>query len=269
MVLPVLEDSSSWFLLCAFLVLILIGDALAKSININLITLGILVVLALYIGSLLTSDAEQGDNSHLQHKYDSIEQVTKSLTMVLSETSKERDSARQEANKLQYEYDSIGRVRKHREQVYKYESEKYRRLYLEMTDDELSKEAERVYNEAHPVPLFDSAMEPVGVGKGPLVHLLEQNNKVRHLEAENHDLNEQLRIKNIENASKDFQISKYQTDSTAYVGLIQAKDTAIRVKNEELDKQKKDHKKEMRRQKFQKAVATGIAILATVAAIVF
>lgn len=189
--------------------------------------------------------------------------------MIVSETSEARDSARREANKLKFEYDSISKARNRRAEVYKYESEKYRKLYLEMTSDELSREAERIYNEAHPVPLFDSVMEPVGVGRGPLVHLLEQNNKARHLELENRDINEQLKIKTIENASKDFQISKYQTDSTAYVGLIQAKDTAIRVKNEELEHKDKTHRKEMRRQKLQKAVATTIAILATAAAIVF
>lgn len=189
--------------------------------------------------------------------------------MILSQTSEARDSARREANRLKFEFDSISKARNRRAEVYKNESEKYRKLYLEMTGDELSLEAEKVYNEAHPVPLFDSAMEPVGVGKGPLVHLLEQNNKVKFVEADNHDLKEQLKIKTIENASKDFQISKYQTDSTVYVGLIQAKDTAIRVKNEEIEYKDKVHRKELRRQKFQKVVATGIAILATVAAIVF
>lgn len=269
MVHPVWVAFSSRYLSYVLLVHTLTGSVLGKSININLPTLGILVVLALYLGSLFSSDEELADNSAFQHKYDSIEHVTKNLTMILSQTSQARDSARKEASRLKYEYDSISRARNHREEVYKYESEKYRRLYLEMTSDELSKEAERIYNEAHPVPLFDSAMEPVGVGKGPLVHLLEQNNKARHLEAENRDINEQLKIKNIENASKDFQISKYQTDSTAYAGLIQAKDTAIQVKNEELEHKDKVHRKEIRRQKLQKAVATGIAILATVAAIVF
>lgn len=189
--------------------------------------------------------------------------------MILSQTSEARDSARKEANRLKFEFDSISKARNRRAEVYKHESEKYRKLYLKMTSDELSQEAEKVYNEAHPVPLFDSAMEPVGVGKGPLIHLLEQNNKARHFEAENNDLNEQIRIKTIENASKDFQISKYQTDSTVFISLIQAKDTAIRVKNEELEHKDKVHRKELRRQKFQKVVATGIAILATAAAIVF
>jgi len=240
---------------------------LDKRISINAVTLGILVILCLFVGSLFTGSGKSVNN--LQHRYDSIEQVTKKLTMILSETSEARDSARRETAKLKYRYDSIQRKRDDRAEIYKHESERYRKLYLQMTKDELAKEAERIYREAHPAPLFDPTMEPVGVGRGPLIHLFEQNNKAVHLQAENIDLNAQLKIKNIEGASKDFLISKYQTDSTAYAGLISAKDVTIQVKTEELAIQKREHRKELRKQRFQKAVATGIAILATTAAIIF
>lgn len=136
-----------------------------------------------------------------------------------------------------------------------------------MSGDELAREARRVYEEAHPTPLFQGDTAQVISEKGVMVHLLEQDKKAEFLEKDNQHLTSQLRVKNIENANLGFQISKYKVDSIANEAIKSALSNTIFLKEKEMISKEQASRKEINRWKGNTALAIGAAILAILASI--
>jgi hypothetical protein len=233
--------------------------------NLNLIVICVVAVLALLTGSMFRGCEGDVDTSVFKHKYDSINQLIISKEMLLRETSEERDSARQVASELQSKVDSIQRQIVVRDEKHKREMAVVRAKFLKMGVDELAGEAKKVYTQAHPAPLFDEldtlgARDIVPVERNPMIYLLEQDLRAEHLKVENADLHSQVDMELKLNKNLKFQVSKYQADSTTYQAISVAKDTALQTKDDEMKAERKKHKKELRRQRWQKIAITAVAV---------
>jgi hypothetical protein len=233
--------------------------------NLNLIVMCVVAVLALLTGSMFRGCEGDIDVSAFKHKYDSINQLINTKEKMLQVTAQERDSAREAASQLQFKFDSIERQITVREKKHLAEMRAARAKFMQMNVADLSGEAKRVYKEAHPAPLFDDldtlgARDIVPVERNPLVYLLEQNLRTKHLQIYSSDLKAQIDLELKQNSNLRFQVSKYQADSTAYQAISEAKDVALQTKDDEMKTERKQQKKELRRQRWQKVAITAVAV---------
>jgi len=91
-----------------------------------------------------------------QRKYDSLEQIIKIKDIIMRENAEQRDSAVAAARKIKILFDSVERVRRDERARYEEDRKSNRERWLQMSDNELAKEATAVYEKAHPTPLFDN-----------------------------------------------------------------------------------------------------------------
>lgn len=125
-----------------------------KQVIINIPLLGLIILLCLFLGGMFGKQIViQQDN---EYKYDSLEQVIKTQDYIMRENAEQRDSAIATARKVQIKFDSIERVRRAERIKYDEEKKHSRERWLQMSDNELVKEATIVYEKAHPTPLFDN-----------------------------------------------------------------------------------------------------------------
>ena len=125
-----------------------------KQISINVPVLGLIILLCLFIGGMFgKKTAIQQDN---KYKYDSLERVIQTQDYIMRENAEQRDSAVAVARKVQIKFDSIERVIRRERVKYDEEQKRSRERLLQMSDNELAKEAISVYEKAHPTPLFDN-----------------------------------------------------------------------------------------------------------------
>ena|SRR5690606_15005367 len=125
-----------------------------NQITVNLPVLGLIVLLCLMLGGVLGRKTVVTQDN--QYKYDSLEQVIKIKDIIMRENAEQRDSAVAAARKIKILFDSVERVRRDERARYEEDRKSNRERWLQMSDNELAKEATAVYEKAHPTPLFDN-----------------------------------------------------------------------------------------------------------------
>jgi hypothetical protein len=241
-----------------------------KKVTINIVVLILVAITSLLIGTMFHGPSEV-ELSEFKRKYDSAKTVITKNEKALKETAVERDSARSVLSQLKYQVVQLNNTIAVRDVKFQKERAYYRDKLMGLSDEELAKEARVAYIREHSAPLFDTVdLGPlVRIERQPVIHLLEQDKKAEHLEKENADLKELDSVRGKEVSNLLYQVSKYQTDSAAFKGIVDAQNVIIESNREEKKAMEKEHKKELRRQKAQKVVATAVAVASLVAAIVF
>jgi hypothetical protein len=123
-----------------------------RTVNVNLFTLALIVILSLFIGSLFKKQVVIVDS--YKHKFDSLESIIIQNELMKEQALNARDSARKALVDIKAKDEMLKRMIHLREQEYNENRSINIQRWNKLTNDELAKEAIRIYEESVPNPLF-------------------------------------------------------------------------------------------------------------------
>lgn len=116
--------------------------------------------------------------------------------------------------------------------------------------------------------ITSNIMGQVLLDRNVVIHLLERDKYANFLEVEGTRLTEQVRLKTIENATLNFQIKTYKSDSVAAAAVRKSLSEELILKEEDAIRQEENSRKEVNKWKSRTFGAVGIAVLLIILAVV-
>jgi hypothetical protein len=239
-----------------------------KSIKIGLVVLAMCIALSFYIGSWI-GHKNVDVSSNFKHKYDSLTAVIKQQENVMLENEKLKDSLRANEKTFKYKQDSM---RDELEYQKAYQQSRQKELITKWNNAsqaEIAKIMTDKFEQAHPAPLFDSATlgPDVTIGKNVAIHFLDRDQKLidADFNMKNVKIQLSLSFSRINNLLELVETAK--VDSAAQKVIINSQKVSLATKDQEIEANKKQAKKDKRRQQVKVAVVTVYGVAMTVIAI--
>jgi len=224
--------------------------------KITIVLLVIFVAFSFYIGTWFGSKDKVP--SSYKHKYDSLQTSIKSQDKIMIDNNKVKDSLKRARHELKFKSDSVKQAGIIQEKNLKARREALIQHWIKSPADTIAKELTKRFVEAHPAPLFDSTN--VTVDKNVGIHFLERDEEATDLEMKLANTEELLKIETNTTANLTAQLERAKVDSLALNNKFVASQETVLLRDDEIKDIKKEHRRELRRQKVQKVVVTVIAV---------